>query len=86
MTPGLLAANSKLVLCGGPCRVGEGNSGEGGRRQRGSMKACEEKNRDESKESAAKTLTVDTKVGMTLYMEEMSLALRTHESRAAKFS
>lgn len=85
MTPGLLAANSKLVLCRGPCRVGEGNSGEGGR-QRGSKKACEEKNPDESKESAAKTLTVDTKVGMTLYIEEMSLALRTHESRAAKFS
>lgn len=79
VTPGLLVANSKLGLCGGHCKVGRGDLGTGGR-QGGSVKACEEKYPDESKESAAKALKIDTKVDITLDTEETSLALMTHGS------
>lgn len=73
VTPVLLAANNKLGLCGGHCRVGKGNSGEGGR-QGGSIKSYEEKYSDKSKDSTAKALTVV----ITLNLEETSLVFKTH--------
>lgn len=79
LTLGLLVANSKLGLCGGHCKVGKGDLGAGGR-QGGSVKACEEKYPDKSKESAAKALKIDTKVHVTLDIEETPLALMTHGS------
>lgn len=74
VTSDWLAANSKPLLCGGPCTAGERNSGARGR-QGGRMKACEKTKQNKAKtdksiEPAVKALTVDTKVGMTLILRK----------------